>query len=148
MITISRAGFDVQALIPCDSLCALSHSNLDDSHSRGLMVMFVCALSLFCLSLYLHACSSMCLCKCVLRYQLRHLLICGITARLHNGAGVRRHQRLETKTEWLEESFHHCLSVFHLIASRWGVCMCLLYGQKWTRIFDVGFYGTNCLTRY
>lgn len=99
MITINRAGFDVQALIPCDSPSALSHNNLDDYHSRRLMVVFVCGLSLFCsclfLSVFACVCSWVCLCKCVC--TLRHLLTCGIIAWLHNEAGVWQHQRLETK---------------------------------------------------
>lgn len=66
-ISINRAGFDVQALIPREPLSALSHNNLDGYHSTRLIQhgrVFVCVFS-SCSSLCLWVCGYVCSCKWV-----------------------------------------------------------------------------------
>lgn len=63
-ITIDHAGFDVQALVACVSLRALSHNNLDDYHPKRLLEHFSVCLRALC-SVPASLSESVCMCVCV-----------------------------------------------------------------------------------
>lgn len=102
-IAINLAGFDVQALIPCDSLDALSHNNLDDYHSGG---GGGGGTACFHVWMHLHSAPG----------RFAHFAVslpdCGMRLEFGNIKGQAEGDPL-----------HRCLSLFYLIASSWCVCV-------------------------
>lgn len=117
-IIINQAGFDVQALSPCDCLSALSHNNLDGYHSRRLIEqgrVIVWELSVFgyCMFPSVFECAFMCVCVDVFVLWAEIVARLWCHCRIAQWSWCFQHQRLETKSSGWNSLFitaYHCFT--------------------------------------